>query len=1007
MSIVSVEDLAIAYRKVKADLFYFGNPRRIDLLEFESNLEPNLKKICQAYEEKDINYFMDISSGHWYYPKSIVPSYSTNDNNKTIVSNPNILNQSSIIKKYEVRIVEKLPIAFHVITTLWINAIGYKFDSELSSNSYGNRIRYDMRGRPNLYALGTFTPYLSRYRKWRDEGLKTIRANLNNKKKVIAITADFTAFYHNIAPDFILDPTFLNKLNINLDGEQKTLTELIIKMLIHWANQTPLKRGLPVGCAISAVIANSALVFLDRYIEKDIRPLYYGRYVDDIFLVIENINELSKQEDIWCWIQKNIQCLSEKQHNNNISNNPLTDKKRKKKECIYLNYSRICKDYEKINFGNLVLKKEKSKLFVLDYPSGITFLDSLENQIKELSSEWRLLPELPEAQHIPSMLLSVSTKNGEDSDNLRTADSLSMRRALFAMKLADFESYCQNLSSNSWKKQRHIFLKTILHYFTKPEVLFEHFRFFPRIFSIAMECEDYSLISQLLSAIHKQCMILKNKPCIISGRTSGRKLTPIQFKTFLNYMSASFYESIVSSVSSFEKENIKKINGIIKGQSWMYYLCANRIDALHKNLFLFDLANKPFRHCFNPYHDGIVDLLGQSKIGAAYCYSTKNNFPIFFSFVFNDLLHLNINKLFFIWPVPRHSIPKAFFFPTRPFNMREMYVITNKPFQKTQIITNLMWFLRGYSDVSIPIMNSIKSERNLKMIDVQDESISSFISVAVTSWKTSLSSWVSSLKRQKDSDSTRYGRLSHLFNQIIKSNHKINYIVFPELSIPPLWFLSLSKKMQYLDISLIGGVEYIHKKHNILSNQVWCSLIQRLLGFSQSIIFIHDKDSPAIHEKKELEKNGKKIQNHGPRDISTIIKHGDFYFGILICSELTNIDYRARFRGKVDAVFVPEWNSDTTMFGSLVKSAAYDIHAYIIQCNDRQYGDTRIRIPAKDHYNRDIVRIKGGEEDYFVVGKLDINTLRKFQSAGGSPNNKKTPFKPVPSGFIIAPYRKV
>ena len=169
-----------------------------------------------------------------------------------------------------------------------------------------------------------------------------------------------------------------------------------------------------------------------------------------------------------------------------------------------------------------------------------------------------------------------------------------------------------------------------------------------------------------------------------------------------------------------------------------------------------------------------------------------------------------------------------------------------------------MWFLRGYSDVSIPIMNSIKSERNLKMIDVQDESISSFISVAVTSWKTSLSSWVSSLKRQKDSDSTRYGRLSHLFNQIIKSNHKINYIVFPELSIPPLWFLSLSKKMQYLDISLIGGVEYIHKKHNILSNQVWCSLIQRLLGFSQSIIFTHDKDSPAIHEKKELEKNGKK-----------------------------------------------------------------------------------------------------------------------------------------------------
>ena len=144
-----------------------------------------------------------------------------------------------------------------------------------------------------------------------------------------------------------------------------------------------------------------------------------------------------------------------------------------------------------------------------------------------------------------------------------------------------------------------------------------------------------------------------------------------------------------------------------------------------------------------------------------------------------------------------------------------------------------------------------------------------------------------------------------------------------------------------------------------------------------------------------------------PGQTCNIIQHGDFYFGILICSELTNIDYRAKLRGLVDAVFVPEWNPDIEMFSSLIEAAAYDIHAYIVQCNDRQYGDTRIRIPAKDHYSRDIVKVKGGEEDFYVIGKLNIDVLRKFQSFHISPIGSDALFKPVPVGFSIASYRKI
>ena len=135
-----------------------------------------------------------------------------------------------------------------------------------------------------------------------------------------------------------------------------------------------------------------------------------------------------------------------------------------------------------------------------------------------------------------------------------------------------------------------------------------------------------------------------------------------------------------------------------------------------------------------------------------------------------------------------------------------------------------------------------------------------------------------------------------------------------------------------------------------------------------------------------------------------ILDHGGFHFAMLICSELTNIKHRAALRGNIDALFVPEWNRDTESFNALVESAALDIHAYIIQCNDRQYGDSRIRVPHKNSWMRDLVRVKGGLEDYFVIGEIDVAALRAFQSNYRSPEH---PFKPVPDGFVLAHQRRV
>ena len=176
------------------------------------------------------------------------------------------------------------------------------------------------------------------------------------------------------------------------------------------------------------------------------------------------------------------------------------------------------------------------------------------------------------------------------------------------------------------------------------------------------------------------------------------------------------------------------------------------------------------------------------------------------------------------------------------------------------------------------------------------------------------------------------------------------------------------------------------------------------LGFPSTMIYRQDKQKPALHEELELQRlAGLELKPEIRWLTPPVIQHGDFRFALLICSELTNISYRTALRGQIDALFVPEWNQDIETFNALVESAALDIHAYIIQCNDRQYGDSRIRAPYKDSWKRDVLRVKGGIHDYCVTGEIDVQALRQFQSSHRSPSG---PFKPVPDGFAPAHARK-
>ena len=103
---------------------------------------------------------------------------------------------------------------------------------------------------------------------------------------------------------------------------------------------------------------------------------------------------------------------------------------------------------------------------------------------------------------------------------------------------------------------------------------------------------------------------------------------------------------------------------------------------------------------------------------------------------------------------------------------------------------------------------------------------------------------------------------------------------------------------------------------------------------------------------------------------------------------------------------VLSWNKDLDTFASLIESAALDIHAYTILVNNRKYGDSRVRSPAKEPFMRDIARVKGGDNDFVVAATLDIDSLRAFQSRAKRWPKGGDKFKPLPEGFQLAKNRK-
>ena len=996
----TLQALGLAYRKAKVDLYYSSHASLDAIADYEASLHARLSALQAKLQAEDESWVTqpEFIGGWTLATKSVDMScweqYRELHGNGLIFSSPDEewANACALLAegdkpqkpKAEFRVMAQCSLDFHVLSTLWMLEVGHLFDAQLTTCAYGNRLRRTQDGKGiNHLSLGTFQPYLKPFRDWRDKGIQAMRTALDSDKKIVALTADVSSFYHELNPGFMLDPVFVTEvLGLQLSAPQAKLHRLFIQALQAWAAATPLKKGLPVGLPASAVVANVALVELDRMVEQQLAPLYYGRYVDDILLGMENGARFRSTIELWEWWFA--------RSGGKLGWVPGHERKQIGFQPEYLRDSQI-------RFANA-----KNKVFMLAGEPGKTLVDAISHQIDARASEWRAMPRLPRsASHVGTDLLAATQSDGEAADNLRKADALTMRRAGFAIKLRDFEAYERDLPPDAWQAHRQAFFRAFVQHVLVLPQFFDLAVYLPRVIRLATACEDFEALRKILRAL-EQLGTQLTQNCELGLKACPNEALPPAAELMARWRKQ-VYTTARESISAAFPPRLSRsgkaawlahMDGYAPADTDAFlgwYLSAQGFQAQQAKLFSFDLAHMPFRFIGLP-----KEMVAQRGIPAKktllHCAQAADLLP---GEVCDGAQHLAQ------W-IRAKGLPHGLMFATRPYNLPELFILNKSAYDAAQreAMQAVVLAVRGFT-----LGEAAPCFDKYGVLQIPDSEPQRRYGIAVASWKTQMASWTAAVMRMPDPDADRYARLCRLLDGVIAQPRHSRYLVLPELALPAHWFIRIARKLQGRGISLITGIEYLHASKARVRNQVWAALSHSGLGFPSLMIYRQDKQRPALHEEQELQRMaGLELKPDKAWKSPPLLQHGDLRFALLICSELTNISHRAALRGKVDALFVPEWNPDTETFNALVESAALDVHAYIVQCNDRQYGDSRIRAPFKESWQRDLLRVKGGITDYCVIGEIDVQALRQFQSSHRSPAK---PFKPVPDGFEIDFGRKV
>jgi len=1029
-------DLYIAYKKVKFELFKDkNNITTIHLFEYENDLVNN---ISDLFKEISKNGLKNITCADYYeIPKSLEIKDEQTDKK---FKNSRVHFYSSSMEHHKLseekfnnielkfRKVINANINFHIVSALWIAKIGQYIDSKFGNNIYGSRLlrikpsiatscEYDVGDQEyNLDSPKIFEPYQHKYKSWRNNSFESIR-ELHKTSSVVAITMDITSFFHTIKLSEFITDEFYKEFELDelfkSDSSLKKFHEDFIENLNKWnmsiSENEKISDGVPIGLSASYILANAVMRDFDKKIEANLAPAYYGRYVDDILLVFPDNGSLKSGEDVIEYLlSKSV--IEEKETEEGIKD---------------------------LGYKYFILKKSKQKIFYLDKNADLSIIDGIEAEINSVSSEWRFMPDIGnDKSSLLEKIIGFYADGEEFNDALRKIDSTTIKRLGLSLLVSHAHSLNQYVHPKEWKEQRYKIYDLIENHIFIPQNFFSSFSFVPQMFKLMIHSEDGERAFCFLEKVFLQIHEFSNTKDITTfTQSNGKNIDFSKFEEYSVYLLQEVFTISFSVQNKMPKRYSKKIIDLLFYKNILYkdtktkilnyynninikesqkdlldfdniyipedYLNEKVVKEINAYLFLRDLSFDSYAVSSTEY------VLTQNKKSLFASITKKYHNYISFDITLYDKGEIFIECInhFNTQLSKNNQSNMPLVFPTRLFSVVDISIISSLSENNYGLFKYYVNYLRGNHTTTSELDINRDEDFHIEQIEYKYLSKAKKINIAITNFEVRDDYWKQSVIEKPVKTIKRYNQISQIVKEAVKK--RPDYLVLPELAIPQEWAWLISKKLLSNNISLITGVEYIHTRKKgikIVHNSIMKFLIADDIGFNYMRFYRQDKIEGAHGESIHLREIANiELQPNFDNKVKNIYKHGNFYFSSLICNELTDIKNRMKLRGKIDALFAIEWNQDIKSFNALVESASLDIHSYVIQVNNRQYGDSRIRAPFSKDYKRDIVQVRGGKHDYLIVGEIDIEKLRDFQSHNISP---AFPFKPTPTGFEMLEERK-
>ena len=852
------------------------------------------------------------------------------------------------------------PIEIHLLEFYWILKYGKDLEKSYRKYNFGNVLDTKYSNTDDT-STKTFKPYFSQYSNWRDTGIKRVQENHKNNIGSAILMLDITSYYYNVDFDFDqLCEYYLGFLDSDKYSEFETITRFIQSVFETFNSQiSPLatnlnvsNSALPIGLAISTLFANFYLSEFDKNIVKKVKPLYYGRYVDDIMIVFNDgaFDDLDMSNSLTAEFVKD----------NLISNHIL---KKVKDEYLVLDQNFTISYNSKIR-----VQTDKLKLYILDKNGTPAIIENFIDNINRNSSEFRYLPE--ESKVISDFNKEAYAMLYNDTHNkLRSIEKFSGDKYGVSKYLAKVI-----LTSKYWndnKEKLDILVEQIDSFFSGIHSL-EYFSLWEKIFTFYVINNRPDKIQSFYERISDNISLVKAKG---HGSVNGKKL-----QSFLRkYSKLSLIQACSLNLDIIDKI---KSNVIIPNE------CLNLRDTnlIKDNYIITPLLN--YVKGTNKLNNLMTLNLrcSKDKINTSSCNKCKS-----------CELDLNLDKFKY---APRfihyHEVQHYLFF-------LEAYKYNDGYFGSYVETANELYESLNNYCISVKDENSLDlrpkflEHMNLRVnqINIPGTNHRNKMKVGVASIKVDSSNIERSYLKTPNLSRDRFNSLVKLINYIELTNSDV--IVLPEVSVPFAWIGILTQFARRQQKCIIFGLEHIINRNNVALNLLATVLPYQVNGLNYSFLKLRLKNHYSPDEERLLK--GYRYKIPVLMDMSYDIFHWNgCRFACFNCFELADIQHRSYFRSKVDFLTASEYNRDTNYFSSIVDSVSRDVHCYFIQSNSSDFGDSRITKPAKS-YDKDIVKLKGGINDQIVVGEIDIQKLREFQYKEYELQKDDKSFKPTPPNF--------